>query len=254
MDFSVSREQAAYLAGVIDGEGWIGLQRLAPSGVHRSPRFQFAVTIANTKLGWLETLRSFWGGRIHCHENEGHRNRRACYSLRFSSAETKRVLGHTLPYLMIKREQASLLLEFFPLAFQRRSLNIVPNLGADAEIVAKQEAIYQRLRELNRRGAKAVNVGGGPHQKRRCSFDGCEAKHYGHGYCWIHYRKFIVRGGPVLHEKTCDHCGKAFIARRADARCCSKTCADATYYAANGDQIRARVKAYKDSKKAVAKT
>jgi len=242
----VAIERSAYTAGAIDGEGWIGLQRGSPEarGV-RSPRFAFGLTITNTNKQWLETLQSWFGGTIHRIEAAGHRNRRACYILRFRSAEVRNVLAAVMPYLLVKRRQAELLMEFFPLAYQRRAMNLPPHQPRDSDpIVLKQQAIYEELRRLNQRGHKAVNYEF-PRETRLCSLDGCERKHYGHGYCWIHYRKFIVRGGPTLHERQCQGCSKPFVARRSDAAFCSKECAGKAYYRANAERIKAQVKDYK---------
>lgn len=252
----MTNEQAAYFAGAIDGEGWIGLRRLSPSSGEwrKSPSFKFAVTVANTNRAWLETLKGWaGGGSIYETEQQAHRNRRACYRLDLRGPQVRLVLAQTMPYLMMKRRQAELLLAFYPLAARRRALNGAAR-GADPSVVKQQEAIYLELRELNKRGHAAINVGGRPQSKRQCALDGCEGKHYGHGYCWIHYRKFIVRGGPALHERSCAECGKPFVARRSDAAFCSSECAGKTYYKVHGERIREQVAKRAREKRAVVKT
>jgi hypothetical protein len=237
-------ERAAYLAGAIDGEGWIGLQRIAPNAERgiKSPRFKFGLTIANTNRPWLETIQSWVGGTIY--EMRGKANKRRCHFIRFSATEVKAILGMVMPYLLIKRRQAELLIQFFPLAAVRRMGNGYPASGADPGIVSQQEAIYRELRRLNQRGENAHNYT--PQTERReCEFAGCKRVHYGRGYCWIHYRKFIVRGGPALHELACKECGKPFSARRSDAEFCSRECAAHAYYVANSERIKAQVAARK---------
>lgn len=56
----LSREEAAYLAGVLDGEGTIALSRR-----HRSDNRQLVLSIASTELELLEYIRGVVGtGRI----------------------------------------------------------------------------------------------------------------------------------------------------------------------------------------------
>lgn len=36
-----------------------------------------------------------------------------------------------------------------------------------------------------------------PPLNRKCEVDGCDRKHYGHGYCSLHYRRVIIKGLPA---------------------------------------------------------
>lgn len=240
-------ERTAYIAGAIDGEGWIGVCRKGPSARDgkRTPHFSFAVTITNTKREWLETLQSWFGGYLDTVYGLSDR-RQATYRLTYRQAEAKALLSRVMPYLLIKYRQAELLMRHFELAATRRAMNGAPKNGANAEIVAQQEALYQEIRALNRRGGRVeARSGGGQRSVRTCEFEGCGKPHLGRGYCRMHYRKFIVRGGPALHELSCKECGKAFVARRSDAAYCSKECTSKAYYRVQGDRIRARVRDYK---------
>lgn len=251
---SVTSEQAAYMAGAIDGEGWIGLRRKSPdtSQWMKSPSYVLGLTIANTSRPWLETLQTWFGGHIEAMERRSERNRKDCFRLKFRASEVLVVLMRVRPYLLLKARQADLLMEFQPLAHRRRALNGLrgrPSSGADQDIVGRQEAIYQELRLLNQRGVVMQNYAPlKPREIRKCGFKGCDRKHYGHGYCWMHYRKFIVRGGPALRELSCRQCGKEFQARRSDAAYCSKECSGKAYYRVHADRIKQQVAGYKRRK------
>jgi len=52
----------AYFAGIIDGEGHIGIKKSKPTKRGISPRYQERLTIAITEIHFMETLRKTFGG------------------------------------------------------------------------------------------------------------------------------------------------------------------------------------------------
>lgn len=234
---TVTNEQAAYVAGAIDGEGHIGIRRTAPdAGLgRRSPRYTFVIHITNTNRRWLEQLQQWFGGRL-VQTHEADERRRDCYDLRFTAGDAKALLIRVMPHLVMKQRQAGLVLQYFELAATRRlfSVNAKP---ADPDVIAKQEAIYKEIKSLNL--TRKVPPKSVDRVTKRCSVGECGAKHYGKGYCWIHYRKFIIRGGPAAHEKRCVVCGAEFVSRRVDAACCSRRCTDKRYYQLNTEKVKA---------------
>lgn len=235
--FTLTQTQAAYLAGVIDGEGHIGLVKNARH-VGGSPTWDFRVHITNTKRAWLEELRTWVmnGGEI---ESVGQTitpiksrlNKRPCYQLRLRSKPARSLLGQVFPFLLLKRAHAELMLQYFDLAARRKNTTI-PGRRCDPSVVAAMAGIHDQLKALNARGVVPVVNPGPPVSTRVCSLDDCGRKHFSNGYCKQHYKKYIERGGPAWHEKQCAYCGKSFTSRRSDARCCSHTCADAAGYRA----------------------
>lgn len=224
----MSIEQAAYLAGAIDGEGHISL---VPGGRFRegrkTPSFHFRLQVTNTNRAWLEELQRWVGGRIDLSRSRG--NKRPCYVLRFGGMEAAEVIGQCQPYLLLKKPHAQLMLRYFELAAQRRSSN-PPGRSSDPQVVAQIQAIYEELRSRNLRGLRPVVNPGPPVTDRTCSLEGCGRKHYSNGYCKTHYKKYVERGGPTSYEKNCARCKTLFLSKRSDARFCSKHCADLSYY------------------------
>lgn len=244
---NVTNEQAAYMAAAIDGEGHIGIGRSSKErgvGV-ASPRFQFRVLVTNTNRAWLEELQRWFGGRLVEMHGETER-KRACYALRFMSTDAKALLIRVRPYLLMKARHVELMMRYFELAATRRlfSVNAKPT---DQQVIAQQEAVYSEMRSLNlTRKIQPLRM---TRPQRSCSIDGCETKHYGKGYCWIHYRKFIVRGGPAAYEKRCVVCGTEFVSKRVDTECCSRRCTDRRYYELNAERLKAKAAEYKARKK-----
>jgi uncharacterized protein YerC len=96
---------AAYLAGFIDGEGYIGIES-APRGLG-----SVNITIANCEVSVLESIRERLGvGAIYSQQQREHWRRR--YVLKIGNAHDCRLaLRIVRPYLQIKGEAADAMLE-----------------------------------------------------------------------------------------------------------------------------------------------
>lgn len=132
---ALTQVQSAYLAGLIDGEGSIILYRRGSGSAMR-------LTITSTFRPVLEWCQSLCGvGNIVdvTSRNAKHKQQR-CWLVNSQAAQS--VLEQVEPYMIIKREQAQLAIEF-----QKR-------LKTPAEKAQKewQEQWRQRLRAMNARG------------------------------------------------------------------------------------------------------
>jgi hypothetical protein len=144
----------AYLAGVMDGEGCISIRRTKarPNG-GLSTRYSVSVTVGNTNRDLIAVLVSAFGvGSVTY--RYATRRKRACYLWALSSGGAQTVLEALLPYLVIKRQQAAVVLEFIeqfdshkggrPGAFGARRVG-------ESEL-ARRAALYEEIRILNRVG------------------------------------------------------------------------------------------------------
>ncbi len=103
--------ERAYLAGLMDGEGHIGitLARFRPNGEYRT--HVVIVTIASTHLETLRWVRETWAhGTLVVRQQP--KQRVPIGNLRWSSLAAVPVLQDVLPYLRIKAPQAKLALQF----------------------------------------------------------------------------------------------------------------------------------------------
>lgn len=97
---------AEYVAGFMDGEGMISAKLRNRRG---RTEIQLAVSIFNTNVEALEAIQSSFGGRIRQRENP----RRLIYNLNWDrKSELARLLRAIAPFLIVKRRQATALLEF----------------------------------------------------------------------------------------------------------------------------------------------
>jgi hypothetical protein len=102
----MSREtDLAWVAGIIDGEGTMGLYHTKTGA-----QWKFQLAVANTDLRILSRVRDTVGaGRIALHRVG--RTGRPCYAWLLSSTAAAKALTEVLPYLVGKRDQALLMLE-----------------------------------------------------------------------------------------------------------------------------------------------
>ena len=139
----------AYAAGLIDGEGCISLARSASKG---TPRFSPAVEIGMTAKAkhLLEMMRSNYGGSIRLTRRATDRWDEA-WAWGVFGRNVSTVLHAVSPYLLLKSEQAGLVLRFLDL---RAGLLKRPN-GLAAwtdEAIERAEAMARLCRELNAKG------------------------------------------------------------------------------------------------------
>lgn len=98
----------SYIAGLFDGEGCIS-QHVNRSGVperYKKPRNVLQVSITNTYLPVLETIKAFFGfGCIHKLTRKAEHHKQ-CYSWTVTGKRARMLLGAIAPYLIIKKEKA----------------------------------------------------------------------------------------------------------------------------------------------------
>jgi hypothetical protein len=115
--------ELAYLAGIVDGEGCITFQQLTNGNI--AP----GLYIGNTNFALMQWLLDHCGGHVSPMKVRG--NRKPGYMWYARRSEIPKVLRLILPYMVLKREQAEIMLSFYD----------EPNNNA-----------LQRIRELNRKG------------------------------------------------------------------------------------------------------
>lgn len=118
--------QKAYLAGIVDGEGCISLHDTG--AINLAPR----VAIGQKNWPFLEGIRQQFGGTLARGGSSG------VWILNVTGKDSiKAFLNYVLPYLVIKRREAEIMLLI---------CDQVPNAGKPATL--QQKAIRRRLEDL----------------------------------------------------------------------------------------------------------
>ena len=140
---NVSKVDAAYSAGIIDGEGCIRLQ---------PKTFGLDISVGNTELDLLIWLRDRWGGKIYSnsrHTTNRYLNSKPFFHWRVNGPDGFVFLESILPYMVIKNKRAEKALELKE--FYLKKNNYLP--GFNEKCRAERQRIYLELKEMNRRGA-----------------------------------------------------------------------------------------------------
>lgn len=139
----------AYLAGLINADGWIGIHKVRGIKCRRaSPGYQVEVSIANTRNEFLLVFQRYYGGFI----SEGKRQNpkwRLLYHWRTSAGDSLKLIRDVLPYLRLKDKQAKACLALASNISRWRGWSRTP---AVARVF--RERLYQVCLKLNKRGVK----------------------------------------------------------------------------------------------------
>ena len=154
----MSKLTAAYLAGLIDGEGYIGIQKQTRKHNIDGYGYMGVLKICMTDKYLIKWLSDSFGGYFG--ERIGKDGRKDSYEwcLRHER-NVKPVLDKVFPYLKVKRKQAEVLKKFFG-TFNPNAYKIVKNrLGNNGtgyhkelktEIKEYREKLYLELKQLKK--------------------------------------------------------------------------------------------------------
>lgn len=156
----LSRNQLAYLAGLIDGEGCIGIAKCRKEPTPNNPtplHLCVSLSIGMTDGDLLESLAEETGlgfTRLCESTRPGWRPRT---DWRLSSKACRQLLPALLPYLRLKKPQAKLVLRYLRLASHKPVWNA---RNGKHDVQYKQHAtyikrvlgIYEDLKRLNKKG------------------------------------------------------------------------------------------------------
>ena len=148
--------ELAWVAGFIDGEGFVGMHRCTHEGNKRD-YFQLLLDVAQARPEPIERLQQYFGGKVTFRRNAGN----GAYYWRLYGDRAARTLQQLLPYLLVKRQQTILGLEFqatlLPPADRKRVghgwYQNYPQAVHD-----RRSAIYAALRVLNHRRTQAERL------------------------------------------------------------------------------------------------
>lgn len=135
----------AYLAGLIDGEGYLALLPARTAGLKQlsfEPVIKIGMTGA-TALVIAQTLQEKYGGHINDRSKLTTGGRKAYTYIAKSKKRVSLILEDILPYLIVKRDQALLLQEFCNLGSSHSNYKTF-----DEVAVTRKGAIYHELRRL----------------------------------------------------------------------------------------------------------
>ena len=127
----------AYTAGFFDGEGCVNIARYLKRG---RPYHALAIVFTNTNFQVLDWLHQRWGGHLTKPTQPSNPRHRPSRNLWLSAGPARPLLLAMLPYLIIKKHEVELALEFI----ESRSDNRGGRQG-DPQATARRAAIAARM-------------------------------------------------------------------------------------------------------------
>lgn len=134
---TVPSHEVAYTAGFFDGEGCVNIARYLQRG---RPYHTLAIIFTNTDFQVLDWLQRRWGGILSKPTKPLDDRHRSSRHLRFSAGPARPLLLAMLPYLIIKKSQVEIALEFI----EARSANHGGRQG-DPVATARRAALAARM-------------------------------------------------------------------------------------------------------------
>jgi hypothetical protein len=142
----------AYCAGIMDGEGTICLSRGSNSSLKKADWIYPRLIVVNTNQACLRPFVSLWGGKIHSKVSDKDHHK-PCFYWSITGRKAASAARELLSYLLIKRRQAELIIEF---------VETKPHAGRGIPFsmteIVRQQRIRDELRKANKRGTKLSSM------------------------------------------------------------------------------------------------
>lgn len=133
--------EAAYAAGLFDGEGHIGITVTKNGRGEKYHRLQ--VNVTNTNITVIHWLFERFGGCIHNPRYFTSENWREAHRWTIADGKASSFLQTVLPYLIIKKSQAELAIEF-------QATKTKGGFGTPKPDLAHRDGLRETISKLNR--------------------------------------------------------------------------------------------------------
>lgn len=162
-------EVAGYLAGIVDGEGNIGLLRRNPKPQcgEINPTFLDYVKVTNTDYRLLSWIKEHVGaGSIYAESRNKERSRKV-YTWHISSKPCLIFLRQIYPFLVVKKEQADVIFQFRMTIDQARPCKY----GMPEDTIKERERLCSEMVRLHNHVVHGKPIHAGPQttERRRAS-------------------------------------------------------------------------------------
>ena len=145
---------AMTLAGIFDGEGFFTIRKSAPTNKKmgkRPMRLQAVVSVTITEKYICDGFENEFGGYVRKFGKPKKANHSQYYIWNLTGPKIMEFCDKLLPILTIKRERAELIKEFQIIK------SSVGNQPISDEVYDKTVELYNKFRELNKRGVEIDN-------------------------------------------------------------------------------------------------
>ncbi len=144
----MSKLNAKYLAGFIDGEGCIRIDKSVWKDKSRSTCYKVQVVIGHTCLEPLASIQKQFGGSLRAIKRQK-KEWKDAYMLQLTGQNARVLLNKIAPHVIVKKEQLELAQKF--------GSSITRGIPAPGKRISKEElelreCFYQEMKKLNSKG------------------------------------------------------------------------------------------------------
>lgn len=145
-------ELIAYLAGIVDGEGYVGIKKTNNRSDCKNPQYHERIQIRMVDECVIKFFKNTFGGNYYKETDHSKYSKRPLYCYQASDKLAANIIKILTPYLILKKRQAKLILKL------RKSKNDPEARlrGSPAkrpmkpEIVQFRELLYQKIKAIHR--------------------------------------------------------------------------------------------------------
>jgi len=138
-------EQLAYMAGIIDGEGSIGIEKQKANGKQRKHDYYcLRLRVYNTNFELITWLLNNFGGNYF--KNTKYKGRKQCYSWTLFGDNLLQVITACEPYFIVKKNLIEIVMEF------RKTVIGKTNWNIPKDIQEYRHALFLKAKAINKIG------------------------------------------------------------------------------------------------------
>ena len=138
----IKKETLAYLAGIIDGEGYIGIKKDQIKNRGINPAYYERMSVANVNKPVIEMFfKLFNCGNIQFHK-PSKLSKRGYWSWEVTNLKATLVVKQIYPYLLIKKPEAKIIIKLSE--NKKRRYAVLPK-----KIVTYREKLYQTIKTIH---------------------------------------------------------------------------------------------------------
>jgi len=136
----ISNTDKAYIAGIMDGEGCFNMIKNPKRNSIHSAR----IMVVNTEMSMLSFLKDRYGGFVI--ESKSKMQKRYRWMWVLSNSNIDKFLHDILPYLVVKKEQAKIMIKFRKSKLRTK----YKRNGISKYVFKMREILYQRLKDIKK--------------------------------------------------------------------------------------------------------
>lgn len=137
-------EKLIYLAGIIDGEGSLAIEiQNVNATCRKTDYYSIRLVVVNTSTRLMDFLTTNFGGTVFYRRKII--NRKPCFTWALLSQRAAELLSECLPYMIIKKDRAEILIEFTKTKEGK-------GYRVTQEVQDARRTLYAKMKELNKLG------------------------------------------------------------------------------------------------------